>query len=155
MPLTTNSETAEDIAAALLIFKEPVSNRATEITALISELFAISSALLELDTAQRDNPYHRLRREVDDDQRTVVLSLDYTFKDIRRLLGGLGNPIYRSARESYQGVWNAIERHFLQQANNPLVQRLEYYRRFLLDLGSIVQKSVSLHALMLVSANPP
>jgi len=155
MPLTTNSETAEDIAAALLIFKEPVSNRATEITALISELFAISSALLELDTAQRDNPYHRLRREVDDDQRTVVLSLDYTFKDIRRLLGGLGNPIYRSARESYQGVWNAIERHFLQQANNPLVQRLEYYRRFLLDLGSIVQKSVALHALMLVSANPP
>ncbi|MCJ1250241.1 hypothetical protein MMC30_007467 [Trapelia coarctata] len=139
MALTAYSKTAEDIAAALLVFKEPVSNRATEITALISELFAISSALLELDTAQRDHPYHRLRREVEDDQRTAILSLDYTFRNVRRLLGDLGNPIYRSARESYQGVWHALERHFLQQADNALVQRLEYYRRFLLELGAIVQ----------------
>jgi len=155
MALTAYSKTAEDIASAFLLFKEPVSNRATEITALISELFAISSALLELDTAQRDNPYHRLRREVEGDERTLLLSLDYTFKDTRRLLGGLENPVYRSLWESYQGVWNAIERHFLQQANNPLVQRLEYYRLFLIDLGSLVQGSVFLHLLLLCSAKPP
>lgn len=147
MALTAFSETAEDIAAALLVFKEPVASQATEITALISELFAISSALLELDTAQRDHPYHRLRREVEGDQRTVLLSLDFTFKDVRRLLGGLGNPIYRSLRESYQGVWNAIDRHFHQQGHNALVRRLEYYTLFLMDLRTIVHGYVSLHTL--------
>ena len=155
MELTAYSKTAEAIAAAFVLFKESVSNRATETTALISELFAISSALLELDTAERDNPYHRLRREIEGDERTLLLSLDYTFKDTRRLLGGLGNPVYRSSRESYHAVWNAIERHFRLQANTPLVQRLEYYRLFLMDLGSLVQGSVFPHVPLLCSADLP
>ena len=153
--LTHYSATAEDIAGAFLAFKEHVSNQATEIAALISELFAISSALLELDTAQKDNPFHRLRREVDADQRTLLLSLDFTFKDVKRLIGGLANPIYRTIRESYHGVWNAIVGHFIQQGNNHLLRRLEYYQQFLMDLSHVVQGFVSMHALLLVSAKLP
>ena len=137
MALTASSETAEDIAGAFLKFKEPLPEAATEITALISELFAISSALLELDTAKRDHPYQSLR--VTEDQEIVLRSLRYTFTDIRKYFGRLRDPLYRSDREAYYGVWHDIDRFFKEESHNSLCRRLEYYRLFLLDLGSIVQ----------------
>jgi hypothetical protein len=152
MALIARSEDAEDIAAAFLKFKEPVPSSATEITALISELFAISSALLELDTALKDRPYHRLRREVEDDQYIVLKSLDYTFKDVRREFGGLSKPFYRTNREAFNGVWKSIERFFHAESRNTLVARLEYYRLFLQDLCAVVQKLVHTN-LTLTSSN--
>ena len=140
--LTANSETAQDIAAAFMKFQEPVSDEATEITAIISELYAICSALLELKTALNDPRYYRRRRHIEDDQRDVLLSLEYTFKDIKRQFAGLEKPIYRTNREAYHGVWNSILRYFLDEGNNSLVERLEYYRRFLMELGTIVKGSV-------------
>ena len=137
MALTASSETAEDIAAAFLKFKEPLPEAATEITALISEFFAISSALLELDTAKRDHPY--LSRKIGEDQDIILRSLRYTFADIRKQFGRLGDPFYRTTREAYHGVWRAIDKFFREESYNSLCQRLEYYRLFLLDLGSIVQ----------------
>ena len=137
--LTANSETAQDIAAAFMKFQDPVFEHATEITALISELFAISSALLELKTAHNDTLHYRRRGMIENEQRTALMSLQYTFKDVQRLFGGLARPVYNSAREAYQAVWQNIQDHFLDEGGFTLVRRFEYYRMFLIDITAIIE----------------
>ncbi|MCJ1385640.1 hypothetical protein MMC17_008763 [Xylographa soralifera] len=141
--LTATSETAQDIAAAFTKFKDPLFEHATEITALIAELWAITSALLELNTAQNDPLHYRRRGRIENEQHTALLSLEYTFKDIQRLFGGLARPIYNSVRETYQAVWENIHDHFLDEGGITLVRRLEYYRMFLIDITAIIQGSVT------------
>ena len=148
--LAANSETAQDIAAAFMKFQDPVYEYATEITALISELFAISSALLELKTAHNDPRHYRRRGRIDNEQRTVLLSLEYTFKDVQRLFGGLVRPTYNSRREAYQAVWQDIDDHFLDEGGVTLVQRFEYYRMFLMDITAIIEGLVNRHHRVLV-----
>ncbi|KAL8785318.1 MAG: hypothetical protein Q9195_008687 [Heterodermia aff. obscurata] len=58
MDLLAQAETAQDVAAGLNRFLDPVPEYSTEITALISECFAISSALRELQTAIGDSRYN-------------------------------------------------------------------------------------------------
>ncbi|MCJ1282504.1 hypothetical protein MMC26_001827 [Xylographa opegraphella] len=137
--LTASSETAQDIAAAFMKFQDPVFEQATEITALISELFAISSALLELKTANNDPSHYRRRGRIESEQYTAVLSLEHTFKDVQRLFGGLARQFYNSAREAYQAVWQNIQDHFLDEGGFPLVRRFEYYRMFLVDIIAIIE----------------
>ncbi|MCJ1389111.1 hypothetical protein MMC18_001965 [Xylographa bjoerkii] len=137
--LTANSETAQDIAAAFMKFQDPVFEHATEITALISELFAISSALLELKTAHNDPLHYRRRSRIENEQHTALLSLEYTFKDVQRLFGGLARPLYNSKREAYQAVWQNIDDHFLAEGGFTLVRRFEYYRMFLIDITAIIE----------------
>ena len=57
--LIANAESAQDIAAGLNKFLDPVPEHATEITALISGCFAISSVLRELSAAIADPRYIR------------------------------------------------------------------------------------------------
>ena len=140
--LAANSETAQDIAAAFNKFQGPVFEHATEITALMSELYAISSALLELRTAHDDPLHYRRKGRIENEQHTALLSLEYTFKDIQRLFGGLARPIYNSTREAYQAVWQNIQDHFLDEGGFTLVRRFEYYRMFLIDITAIIEGSV-------------
>ena len=142
--LIAKAETAQDIAAAFNKFLEPVSDSSTEITGLISELFAISSSARELSNACSDPRYRGRKILVEEDTRTVLLSIEYTFNDINRLFGGLDRPIYITKREAYRGVWKTIITHFEDESTDPLIQRLESYRRFLLDLAEIIQGSVYL-----------
>ncbi|KAL9116690.1 MAG: hypothetical protein Q9187_006785 [Circinaria calcarea] len=137
--LIAKAETAQDIAAAFNKFLDPVSDSSTEITGLIAELFAISSAARELSTISSDARYRGRKILVEEDLRTVLLSIEYTFNDINRLFGGLDRPIYLTTREAYRGVWNSILRHFQDESTDPLIQRLESYRRFLFDLAEIIQ----------------
>lgn len=136
--LTANSETAQDIAAAFLKFQEYVADSATEITALVSELFAIIAGLLELKTAMGDQRHARRKYLVDDDTYIVLRSLEYTFKDTTRLFGGLEAPAYRTNREAYRGVWGQLNQHFRAESGNSLLTRLQYYKSFLTDLVCIV-----------------
>ena len=140
--LTANSETAQDIAAAFNKFQDPVFEQRTEITALISELWAISSALLELEHAHNDPLHYRRRGRIENEQHTALLSLEYTFKDVQRLFGGLARPIYNSTREAYQAVWQNIQDHFRDEGGFTLVRRFEYYRMFLIDITAIIEGSV-------------
>lgn len=147
--LIAKAETAQDIAAAFNKFLEPVSDSSTEITGLIAELFAISSAARELSNACLDPRYRGRNLLVEEDTRTVLLSIEYTFNDINRLFGDLDRPVYITNREAYRGVWKSIINHFQDESSGPLVQRLESYRRFLLDLAETIQGSVYLERIII------
>ena len=129
------AETAQDIAAGLNEFLDAVPECSTEITALISECFAISSALRELSTAIGDYRYNRQFELIEEDVRTIRLSLDYTFEDVERCFGGLGVSTYRE-------VWRDIDHYFQTESGNTLVARLEHYRNFLIGLTRISARLV-------------
>lgn len=141
--MIAHAETAQDIAAGLNKFLDPVPEHSTEITALISECFAISSALRELTTAIGDSRFNRRYHEVADDITVTLRSLEYTFEDVRRLFGGLGRADHFSEAAAYRAVWTEITMWFQEESNNLLCRRLEYYRRFLLMLTSFIERWIA------------
>lgn len=138
MALIATAETAQDIAAGLHKFLEPVSESSTEITGLIAECFAISSALRELNDAVGDVRQNRKYATISEDVRLVLLSLDYTFGDVHRIFGGLARPNHSTMSSAYRQVWRDIENYFQQQSRNTLSVRLEYYKKFLQHLICIM-----------------
>ncbi len=129
--LVAVAESAQKIAAGLNEFLDAVPERSTEITGLISECFAISSALRELSNAIRDPLYYHRFELIREDVSIVGQSLDYTFQDVDRRFGGL-----RTA--TYHQVWREMDTHFKNESRNTLVTRLEYYRSFLLRLLHLI-----------------
>lgn len=134
MALIATAESAQDVAAGLSKFLDPVPDSLTDITSAIGECFAISSALRELDEAVGDVRQNRSYPLISDDVRMVLQSLDYTFKDVNDLFGGLSRTIHLSQSSVYRQVWRDIENFFLDESRNSLSLRLEYYKRFLQDL---------------------
>ncbi|KAL8818447.1 MAG: hypothetical protein Q9223_002923 [Gallowayella weberi] len=134
MALIGAAEDAQDIAAGFNKFLDPVPEFSAEITALISECYAISSALRELNTAKDDPRYYRdfeyIRNNVDIAQE----SLNYTFHDVRRLFGGLGRTSAISRRTLFYQVWREIDDFFYHESNISLCKRLEYKRLYLVEL---------------------
>ena len=137
--LVAYAETAQDIAAGLDKFLGPVPDYATEITALISECFAISSALRELSTAIGDSRHNRRYHQISEDIRITLQSLEYTFNDVRSLFGGLGRGFHIPQSTAYRSVWREITVHFVEESGSSLCRRLETYRRFLLVLVCVVE----------------
>ncbi len=137
--LVARAEAAQDIAAGLNKFLGPVPKYSTEITALISECFAISSALRELSTAIGDSRYNSGYHEISEDLTITLQSLEYTFHDVKRLFGDLGRADYISQSAAYRSVWQEITAHFMEESGNSLCRRLEFYRRFLLVLVCVVE----------------
>ncbi|KAI4087150.1 MAG: hypothetical protein LQ344_006992 [Seirophora lacunosa] len=135
MALIAVAEKAQDIAAGFNTFLDPVPEISTEITGLISECYAISSALRELNTAKEDPRYVYEYDYVARDVNTARQSLEYTFHDVFRLLGGLGRPSYISQRTAYYQVWREIDDHFYHESNFSLCKRLEYYRLYLAEIS--------------------
>ena len=137
--LIANAETAQELAPALLEFQAHVPEAATEITALASDLYAISAALLELKTALSEPRNYRNKNLVDEDKYVVLRSLEYTFKDTQHYLRGLKSRAYRSARHAYTDVWIQIDAYFRSESHNSLLTRLGYYKHFIDDLTPIVE----------------
>ena len=137
--LVATAETAQDIAAVLDEFLGPVSDYSTEITALISACYALSSALRGLSTAIGDSRFNVRYHRISEDLHITLLSLEYTFNDIKRLFGGLGRPTHISQSAAYRSVWREIATHFERESGNSLWRRLEYYQSFLLVLACIVE----------------
>lgn len=138
MALIAVAEKAQDIAAGFNKFLDPVPEFSTEITGLISECYAISSALRELNNAKEDPRYSYEFDYISTDVLTARLSLDYTFHDAKHLFGGLGRPTYISNRTAYYEVWREIDDHFYQESNCSLLKRLEYNRLYLQELTCIL-----------------
>ena len=143
MAFLAQAESAQDVAAGLNRFLDPVPEYSTEITALISECFAISSAIRELRTAIGDSRYNRQYLEVQYDINVTLRSLDYTFDDILRMFGGLGSAHHLSQASAYLSVWTDITVHFQNESSISLCRRLEDYRRFLHMLAMIVERLVA------------
>ena len=125
-PIIAVAETAQDVAAALEKFLEPVHDQSAEITALIAKCFSTSSALRELTNSIGPFPYHRRYPDIAYDLRTVKDSLIYTFKDVQRLMGRLGR-LAIPPRAEYGYVWEDICEYFQTESNNSLQRRLGIY----------------------------
>ncbi|KAL8837596.1 MAG: hypothetical protein Q9170_002473 [Blastenia crenularia] len=139
MALIAVAEKAQDIAAGFNKFLDPVPEISTEVTGLISECYAISSALRELNTAREDPRYSYDYDGVIRDVHTVRQSLDYTFTDVFRLFGGLGRPAsHISNRTLYHQVWREIDDHFYRESRSSLIKRLESNRLYLQDITCIL-----------------
>ncbi|KAI4183291.1 MAG: hypothetical protein LQ346_006374 [Caloplaca aetnensis] len=138
MALIAVAETAQDIAAGFNKFLDPVPEISTEITALISECYAISSALRELNNAKEDPRFAYEFDYVSRDVSTVRQSLEYTFHDVFRLFGGLGRPTHISNRTAYYQVWREIDDHFYEESHSSLCKRLEYNRLYLHEITCIL-----------------
>ena len=138
MALIAVAESAQDIATGFNKFLEPLPEISTEITALISACYAISSALRELNTAKEDARYNRDYEFIYNDVAVVRETLDYTFKDVTQLFGGLGRPTHISRRTAFYQVWREIDDFFYQESNASLCERLEASRLFLIELTSVL-----------------
>ncbi|KAI4150792.1 MAG: hypothetical protein L6R39_002161 [Caloplaca ligustica] len=138
MALIAVAEKAQDIAAGFNKFIDAVPEISTEVTALISECYAISSALRELNTAKEDPRYAYDYDYISRDVFTVRQSLEYTFHDVSRLFGGLGRPSHISTRTAYYQVWSEIDDHFYLESHSSLCKRLEYNRLYLNEITCIL-----------------
>ena len=139
MALTANSEAARTLAHEILEFQEWVIDPENEISALAETFSSISAALSTLKRVESDLRNIPGVEDIQDDKRVVLRSLEYTFGDVRRLFGGLKDPRYRTNTEAYTEVWADIEDYFLEESNNALLDRLDYYYRFLKDLIDVVK----------------
>ncbi|KAL8822803.1 MAG: hypothetical protein Q9191_006471 [Dirinaria sp. TL-2023a] len=133
--IIARAELAQDVAAALDNFLTPVSDYATEITALIGECYGLSSALRELNTCYSDLHFHNNYDQVSTDIRVTLESISYTFDDVNDLLTGLGSTVHLSRTAAYRAVWDNIIVHFERQSNNSLGRRIGIYRKF---LGAVI-----------------
>lgn len=139
MDLVATAETAQDVAGAFHKFLDPVAESSAEITGLIAECFAVSSALRELSDAIRDLRQNRRYATISEDVRLVLLSLEYTFKDVSRLCGaGLARSNHITLSSGYRQTWRDIEDYFQEESRNTLSVRLEYYKKFLQHLICIM-----------------
>lgn len=144
MALIATAENAQDVGSGLNKFLEPVSESSAQITRLISDCFAISSALRQLANAILD-PRSGLRYPIiSQDVEIAVRSLDYTFNDVHRLLGGLGRTTHLTTGVGYRAVWRDIEDHFQVESGSTLDKRLDTYKLYLQDLFDIIIEGFAL-----------
>ena len=130
------AETAQDVGSALTKFLDqgdPIADYSADITALIAQCFATSSALRSLRDAADEYPYPRRHQRIANDLNTVRSSLTYSFKDVQHIFGGLGRAGITPGAV-YRQVWRELDDHFRREGGVSLKRRLEYYQQFLYGL---------------------
>ena len=141
MDLIAEAERAEEHADALRKFKDRVPEAARDITALISELYAISHALRDIERIFHIPEYGRNRGRIAEDLQLIRESLTYTLDCLFRILGRLANGSSYVSDSAYAMTWKDICNYFQKESRLSLRRRLELYRIFLQELVSIVKKS--------------
>src|SRR5271154_4667153 len=108
MTLLAEAEKAEDIGLAIGKFKVPLDDQAAQVTALISELYAIGTSLRNINTAIYFPDYALELAEIEEDLTLVRTSLTYTICDILRILGDLNNGEPDPVPRAYRQTWNQL-----------------------------------------------
>ncbi len=139
--LLDEAENAQDVAAGLNRFLDAIPECSTEITAVISELFAISSALRELHTALGSRRYGRRGPLIEEDMELALPSLNITLEDVVEMFGRLGRS---SLATAYRRVWKEICLKFRDEGGISLCSRLEIYRTFFIELALVLTGYVHL-----------
>ncbi|KAK4991139.1 hypothetical protein LTR50_002069 [Elasticomyces elasticus] len=129
--LIRHAKNAEDVAAGLQVFLDRVPQYATDISAIISELFATSSATRALHTASDDLRYARAFHTIRSDLDLVLRSLQYTLGTVRGIFA-------RTGLASYRVLWDGLNL-FVQTEGSSLCTRLEWYKIFLHDLFDVLR----------------
>ena len=112
---------AEDVASALTSFRDNLPYSAAGITRIITQLFAVSTVLRDI----QDNPrYPPSRSRIQDDLDVILPSLQRTLDDAFDMFA-------QSRQRSYQAVWEELARRMDREEGVSLLERLEWYRDFL------------------------
>jgi hypothetical protein len=128
------AEKAEDIGDAFGKFKVAVEDQAAEVAALVSELYAVGSALREIFVASISPEYSQNLHNIQNDLDLVRTSLEHTLDDMFRILEKIGNGDRLLTASAYRQTWRDITYHFQREDAGRLSSRLETYRLFLLAL---------------------
>lgn len=134
MSLVADAQNARDVGTDFDRFLDALPDYFTELTALVAELYAIGSALRDLDFIITSPEYGRRATIIQDDLDLVQLSLSITLRDVRDLFVGLDRDGYPPTVRAYQEVWIEICRHFERESGNTLQSRLERFRQFIMEL---------------------
>jgi len=118
------AESTEEVAAGLHNFREVLPRHATQITASLSELSAISTALREVDQAQNNRDYAPSFYRIRDDVGILIPSLERTLTDVLDMFS-------RSSSRPFHTVWEDLRYHMEQEEGLGLHERLSCYRDFL------------------------
>lgn len=118
------AEESEDAADGLYKFRESLPRNATRITAIVAELFAISSALRAIHNEEGTRQYGPSFYRIQEDLALVFRSLGLT-------LAELFNMFARARERPDQMVWEDCNYRFEQEEQFGLLERLEWYREFL------------------------
>lgn len=140
MNLAADAQNARDVGTAFDRFLGALPDYFTEITALVAELYAIGSALRDLDLIIISPEYGRRATCILDDLDIVQLSLSITLRDVRELFGGLDRDGYPPTARAYREVWIDICRHFERESGNTLQTRLERFRQFIMELSCTMRR---------------
>nr|POE78679.1 hypothetical protein CFP56_62930 [Quercus suber] len=126
------SKTGEDVANGLIAFREGLPHHRVRITAIIEQLFALSTILQELQLAQRDRRYepsfHRIRRDL----HLVHTSLERTLHACFEMFGRT------SLGRSYDMVWGDLLYRMSREEHLGLFERLETYVAYMTALRCII-----------------
>ena len=138
--LVSEAKQAEDVASGLQIWLDAIPQCATDISANISELFAISSALRSLDNAldpkEYEGAFPLIKKQLD----LILKSLQYTLGAVREMFGQSRLTSYAGS-PPYRKLWDALGKRFKGEGPS-LCSRLELYRVFILELFGILTGSV-------------
>ena len=136
MALRRTADEAESAAAGFKTFRAPLPEHFTEITALISDLYAISSSLLSLDDLSKDPRYRLSWPHVHLDVELVQSSLKYTVEDILHYLQRVQT---QASSDAYSRTWQSMNRFFWDQSQFSLATRLARYRTFIRELNEVLR----------------
>lgn len=137
MDLRRIADEAEDVAVGLSTFRTPLPEYATDITATISDYYAIIASLTHLNDLSQDAQYRPDWPNVRADLELLRASLTYTDEDILdffRCLDGANAP-----PERFRQVWVAMNQFFWDEAKYSLATRLAKYKTFLHELGDMMK----------------
>lgn len=124
MALVDLAKDAEDVASALHTLRDNLPTAAKKITSAISELFALSTELRELDDAQSDPQLSPAFYRVQEDVGHVVRSMSRSLRDVLDMIA-------RSRSMPIQMVWDDLRHKMEQDEDAGLVERLRWYRGLL------------------------
>ncbi|TKA70603.1 hypothetical protein B0A55_06711 [Friedmanniomyces simplex] len=129
--LITLAQDAEDASSGLRVFRDSLPRNATRITAVISEFFAISASLRQLDSAEGDPRFQPSFYRIRDDVGLLCRSLQANVSDVFAMFA-------RSRGRSRQMVWEDLQHKMEQDEGEGLLERLQCYRGILQALFEVV-----------------
>ncbi|KAJ5361042.1 hypothetical protein N7541_001886 [Penicillium brevicompactum] len=139
MSLGSSANDAEGVAVCFHAFRAPLPEHTAEVTSIISDLYAISASLSNLEDLDRDLRYRRNFRLYSDPLSLTLASLKYTLDDI---LAFLHNLDYDDSPTAYKRVWVGLKDHFWVEAQAPLATRLVKYKTILREIGDLVKEDM-------------
>ncbi|KAH9811176.1 hypothetical protein Tdes44962_MAKER05909, partial [Teratosphaeria destructans] len=127
------AENAEDAASGLYLFRDSLPQNATQITVIISELFANSSLLREISHAYSDLRYQPSFWRIREDMGLLVSSSQATYQDVLLM--------FRRApgRGHHQIVWEDMRYRMEHEESLDLSRRVQLYTIFLKAQRDIIK----------------